>query len=211
MYRLYYHPLTAAMAPHSVLEETGATFELVHVDIYGERPQGYEQKHPLERVPVLEHGELTLFESAAIIMYLCERHPNTELAPPLGDPLRALYQQWLVFFPAHVHASFKVFNYPHRYTTDQAHIPSVQRKAVGTIDEMFRILDGKMEGRPWLLGERFSACDHALHMYCTWMEMEPELTKLSTYPNLAAFVDRVRERPAIQRMLMANEYIDWTD
>ncbi len=201
MYRYYYCPVTASMAPHSVLEEIGADYEGVEIDIFG-TPEGYEAKHPLRRVPVLEDGDLTLFESAAIMMHLCDRHPDSGLAPPVGDPMRAHFYQWLVFFPAHVHASTKFFNYPHRYTTDAACIPSVQAKAVEVVDEIFRVLDGRMGDGPWLLGERLSACDHALHMYCTWIEVGLEgLKRLSNYPNLVRFVFRARERSAIQRMM----------
>jgi glutathione S-transferase len=201
MYRYYYCPCTASMAPHSVLEEIGADYEGVKIDI-SDTPEGYEAKHPLRRVPVLEDGAFTLFESAAIMMHLCDRHPEAGLAPLVGDPMRALFYQWLVFFPAHLHASTKFFNYPHRYTTDAAGIPAVQAKAVETVDGIFRVLDGRMGDGPWLLGERYSACDHALHMYCTWIEVDlVGLERLSTYPNLARFVDRARERPGIQRMM----------
>ena len=161
MYRYYYCPGTASMAPHGVLEAIGVDYEGLEIDIFG-TPEGYEAKHPLRRVPVLEDGDLTLFESAAIMMHLCDRHPEAGLAPPVGDPLRALFYQWLVFFPAHVHASTKFYNYPHRYTTDEACIPSVQAKAIETVDDIFRILDGRMGEGPWLLGDRHSACDHAL-------------------------------------------------
>ena len=201
MYRYYYCPGTASMAPHGVLEEIGAAYEGVEIDIFG-TPEGYEAKHPLRRVPVLEDGDLTLFESAAIMMHLCDHHPEAGLAPPVGDPMRALFYQWLVFFPAHVHASTKFYNYPHRYTADEACIPSVQAKAIETVDDIFRILDGRMGDGPWLLGERYSACDHALHMYCTWIEVDLEgLKRLSNYPNLARFTERAREKPGIQSMM----------
>ncbi|MDH3691062.1 MAG: glutathione S-transferase family protein [Gammaproteobacteria bacterium] len=205
MYRLYYYPITAAMAPHSVLEETDAEFELVELDVFGDVSNSYEAKHPLKRVPVLEDGKLTLFESAAIMMHLCDKHQEMNLAPPPGDPLRPLFYQWLVFLPAHVHAATKVFYYPHRFTTDEACIPSVRKKGIAVIDEIFQTLDQTIGDEPWLLGDRFSACDHALHMYCTWIEVETDGVKqLSAYPNLARFVDRIRERPAIQRMLKAH-------
>ena len=201
MYRYYYDNVTASMAPHSVLEETGAAYEAIRVDITAPRPAGYEAKQPLSRVPVLEDGDLVVFESAAIMMHLSDRHPETELAPPVGDRLRAHFYQWLVFYPAHIHASTKFHNYAHRYTTDEACIPSVRAKAVETVDELFGVLDGRMGAGPWVLGERFSACDHALHMYCTWIEQDNNFAPLPTYPNLAGFVARARERPAIRRML----------
>ena len=209
MYRFYYCPVTASMAPHSVLEETGAEFEQVEIDITA-TPEGYEAKHPLRRVPVLEDGDLTLYESAAIIMHLCDRHPEMDLAPPLGDPQRPLYYQWLIFGPAHIHAATKTFNYAYRYTSDEACIPSVQTQSARNVNELFEIIEGRFGDGPWVLGDRFSACDHSLHMYCTWVDVGFEqgwLNPISTYPTLARFVERARERPAIQRMLKTHGVI----
>ena len=167
MYRFYYCPVTASMAPHSVLEETGAEFEQVEIDITA-TPEGYEAKHPLRRVPVLEDGDLTLYESAAIIMHLCDRHPEMDLAPPLGDPQRPLYYQWLIFGPAHIHAATKTFNYAYRYTSDEACIPSVQTQSARNVNELFEIIEGWFGDGPWVLGDRFkrlrSLLAHVLHL-----------------------------------------------
>ena len=56
---------------------------------------------------------------------------------------------------------------------------------------------------PWVLGETYSACDHVLHQHCAWIERPAsDFPTLGDYPNLAAFVPRVRERSrGIRRML----------
>ena len=53
-------------------------------------------RHPLGHVPVLEDGELTIFESVAICLYLADRFPDGKLLPPLASA-RALAYQWLFF------------------------------------------------------------------------------------------------------------------
>lgn len=49
------------------------------------------------KVPALADGEAMVAESGAIYACLAERFPEAELAPPLGDPLRGRYLQWLFF------------------------------------------------------------------------------------------------------------------
>ncbi len=52
------------------------------------------------KVPALTDGDVTLAEAAAICAYVAERYPEAKLAPPLGDPRRAKYLQWLFFAPS---------------------------------------------------------------------------------------------------------------
>ena len=203
MYTLYYDYMTAAMAPHSVLAEIEVPYELVHVPLDRSRPAGYTARQPLGRVPVLGYDGVTVFESAAIVMHLCDLHPGAGLAPVPGTALRAHWYQWLVFYPANLHAATKPFNYPERFTADPACAGSVRDKGRETSQRLFALLDARMGDGPWVLGERFSACDHALHMFCTWIEQGMgDMARLSTYPNLARFVERARRHsPGIRAML----------
>ena len=199
MYRLYYHPITVALAPHIALEEIAAPYELVKVDLYGALPPGYAKLHPLGRVPVLEHDGLAMFESSAIIMHLCDRHPEAGLAPALGDPRRAHFYQWLVFAAAHLHPALKPYNYPQRFSADPADAPAIKAKAAETFADLFRTLERAVDPGPYLLGDRFSACDLPLFAFTNFIE--PGMTPLSAFPRLARFAERVRTRPAVGRVL----------
>jgi glutathione S-transferase len=99
MYTLYYAVTSAAFAPCMVLEEVGADYELVEVDISKEKPRdpAFLKLNPNGWVPVLVDGDMVLHESAAIVMYLCDRHPEAGLAPPPDSALRGLYYQWLLY------------------------------------------------------------------------------------------------------------------
>ena len=76
MYKLFWDPGAANMAPHAVLEEIGCPYELVKVDIAkGEhRRPAYVKLNPNGRVPTLIDGEKVMFEAAAIVLYLIEKH-----------------------------------------------------------------------------------------------------------------------------------------
>ncbi len=88
MYQLYYDSGGSNMAPHAALKEIGAAHELIRIDLdKGEqRSPAYLKINPHGRVPTLVHGDIVMFESAAILMYLCDRHPEAGLAPAASDP-----------------------------------------------------------------------------------------------------------------------------
>ena len=83
MYKLYYDPGSANMAPHAVLEEIGAPHELVLVDIdKGEhRGAAYLEINPHGRVPTLVEDDFVLYESTAILEYLEACFPAPALVP----------------------------------------------------------------------------------------------------------------------------------
>ncbi|MGH6639276.1 MAG: glutathione S-transferase family protein, partial [Polaromonas sp.] len=99
MIQLHYYPSTAAMAPHVLLEEIGVPFELVLVDRAQDvhKTQQYLKLNPNGLIPVLTEGDLVLYESAAICLYLCDSHPEAGLAPALGTPERAHFYKWLIW------------------------------------------------------------------------------------------------------------------
>jgi len=108
MYKLYWHPSSSSLAPMAVLEELGVPFDLHEVDFdSGEnRTSSYLAIQPLGLVPaiVLEDGG-TMFESAAIIQYLCDRHREPNLAPSFDEAQRPRYLQWLFFMADTIYPS----------------------------------------------------------------------------------------------------------
>src|SRR5687768_8158359 len=97
--KLYFAPRTRSVRPRWLLEELGLPYELVKLDLSREehRTPAHLGLHPLGDVPVLEDGEVTLFVSPAIILYLADRSPEKRLAPPMESPDRGPYLQWLLF------------------------------------------------------------------------------------------------------------------
>ena len=99
MYRLYWDRGSANMAPHAVLRELGAPFELVRVDISNaeNRAPAYLAINPDARVPTLIDGDRYLYEAAAIVLYLCGKHPPDGLMPLPGEAGRERFLQWLFY------------------------------------------------------------------------------------------------------------------
>jgi glutathione S-transferase len=199
MYRLYYAPGAANMAPHAALEEIGASYELVLVDIDhgGQHDPGYLKLNPNARVPTLVDGDLVMYESAAILMHLCERHPAAMLMPAPGEPDRARFLQWLVFLTNTVQQAFIEWWHPDHYLPDAAMQRALMESAERRLDRMWAQLDGALG--PYLLGRRFSAIDLYLYMLIRWSR---QMAKPGwEHPNVGRLVRLVGDRPAVQRML----------
>jgi glutathione S-transferase len=83
IYKLYYYPGNANLAPHMLLEELGVDYELVLVDRgnNSHKSPEYLKLNPTGRIPVLIDGDLVPFESAAICLHVAVRHPQAALAP----------------------------------------------------------------------------------------------------------------------------------
>ena len=91
MVALHYFPGNASMAPHVLLEEIGAPFELALVDrtVQAHHSPDYLKLNPNGKIPVLVDGELVLYETAAICLYLAQRHPGAHLLPEAGTAAHA--------------------------------------------------------------------------------------------------------------------------
>jgi glutathione S-transferase len=93
MMKLYWSPRSRSFSALWLMEETGQPYERVLTDISkgAQKTPEYLAINPMGKVPALRDGEATLAEAAAICAYVAERYPQAQLAPPLGDPLRAKY------------------------------------------------------------------------------------------------------------------------
>lgn len=170
MYRLFYYPNNASLAPHLVLCELGVEYELVLVDkdVAAQKSPAYLKLNPAGRIPTLVDDSLVLFESPAICIHLCECHPEKGLMPVLGDPLRPLFYQWLSYLNNTLQAELMVYYYPERHTSDEHSIVSVVAAQELRIAEALSILNAQLEAEPFLLGESLSACDFFFFMLAEW-------------------------------------------
>lgn len=204
MYKLYYNPGSASMAPHAALEEIGAPYELVLIDTEkGEHhSEAYRKIQPHSRVPALVDGDLVMYESAAILMYLCDRYPEAGLAPAIDSPERALYLQWVAHLTNTVQEALMHWHHPDFYAPDESSRAAVKAETERRLDRMWAFFDGVLaRPGPYLLGERFSAADLFFTMLTRWTRNMAK--PATTYENVRRCAELVRARPAYQRMMRA--------
>ena len=210
MIQLHYSPSTAAMVPHILLEELGLPSEKVLVDtsIGAHRTEAYRQLNPNGLVPTLVDGELVLYETAAICLHLSDTHPEAGLAPPLGSRERADCYKWLMWLTNTLQATLIVYFYPERSVApgNAAGAAEVKAQAELRIGGMLDQLDTELakRGGPWFAGKAYSLLDAYVFTLCRWTRNFAS-PAARTRPHLGPYLQRMLARPAVQRVLAAEE------
>ncbi|HXH88050.1 MAG TPA: glutathione S-transferase family protein [Gaiellaceae bacterium] len=194
--RLHYLPGTAAMAPHAALAEIGEPYELVRVerDADGRPSAEYLALNPWGKIPTLEDGAHVLTESAAICLHLADRFPDARLVPRIGTRERSEVYRWLTWLTNTVQTAQLRHFYPHRYGTE-----GVKEAADADLAAHYDLLDGRLEGRDWLVGGERTVADLYLFMLTRWGRfLEPAAWER---PNLRAHWLRTLELSGVRRMI----------
>ncbi|MCK5623831.1 MAG: glutathione S-transferase family protein [Alphaproteobacteria bacterium] len=199
MFKFFWAPETASLAPMAVLEEVGAEYEAILIDYEGRQQKSadYLALNPCGLIPAMTLPDgRTMFEAAAIVMHLCDLYPAAHLAPPPGDPDRPLFYQWMLYLADSPQPTYRRYYYPDRFAADE---DDVRKRGVDTLLDEFAIVEGALSHSEWLLGNRFSACDIYLHMLTTWFE--PPEALYARFPNIARVAAGVEDRPASARAI----------
>jgi glutathione S-transferase len=205
MYKLYWSPGSAAMAPHALLNEIGVPVELIKIDDEKNEQKSpeYLRLNPHGRVPTLVHdGNKIMYESAAICLFLTERHPEIGLAPRPGDADRALFLQWMAYLTNTLQEGLMHYWHANYFVDGADQQKHVVAKAETRSDEMFGFLDGVLARQgPFLCGRNFYVCDIYLAMIARWTRKmaKPAIT----HPEIRRLVRHCLARPAYARMLSA--------
>jgi glutathione S-transferase len=205
MIRLHHYPSNVSFAPHVLLRELGVPFELVLVDRTQavHKSPAYLKLNPNGQIPVLEDGELVLYETAAILMHLADRFPQARLAPAVGTAQRAAYYKWMVWMTNTLQAMLMHYFYPERMV-DEGNAEGarqVKAQAEARIGPMLQQLDDQLAacGGPWLLGAQLSAADPMAFMLCRWTRGFAS-RPARDFPNLGPYLQRVLQRPSVQQV-----------
>ena len=199
-YKLFYALGSAAMGVRVILEEIGEPYELIQSTIAMDEPRPPEQLalNPNGWIPVLIWGEKAMYECAAITVFLCDRHPEAELAPAVDDEERSLYLQTLVYFSNSVQNAFQLNYYPDRFADTPADEQSAQRRGNRRLRETWKVIDDQIGDNKWVLGERFSAVDIYLFMLTTWLQASRGQPSVDEFPNVKRVADAVLPRQSVQ-------------
>ncbi len=198
--KLYFAPNTRAVRSAWLMFELGIEFEIERFKLGDPamRAPEFLAVSPNGRVPVLDDGDVRIFESAAIAEYLVARYGGGRLAPEASSPAFPEYLQWLhygegmIMGPVNNYVVETILLKPERRSEEHA------MRALKLMTRILRTVDAHMEGRDYLAGE-FTAADtitgHACFM-CGRFGVD-----YSDMPHLKAYVDRLQERPALQKAL----------
>jgi glutathione S-transferase len=195
MIKLYWCQNTRAMRAVWLLEEAGVPYERVHIDIRDAQAKAdpeFRAASPLGKVPALADGAVRINDSGAICAYIADAYPQAGLAPPIGDPQRGAYLQWLMFTNSNIE--------PAMMEKFSALTPNRAAHGWGDYVSMLATLREGLQTGPWILGERFCAADVMLGSAVYFLDM---FKILSDEPVLKAYLERCMARPAAQRAFTA--------
>ena len=197
MLKLHFAPNSRAGRIVWLLEELELPHEINKMAFHPKdlKSDEHRARHPLGRVPVLEDGDVSIYESGAIVEYVLERHKNGGLKPAVEAAEYPEYLQWfhycegMVMPPVNTIVVQTVLLPPER--RDETTLGQAQRlltKALAPVDEA-------LAGKDYLIGN-FSGADIMLGHACFMSN------RLGCVPdemvNLKAYVSRVEARPAFQ-------------
>ena len=205
MIQLHYHPGNASMTPHLLLRELGVPFELKYVDraAAAHKSAEYLKLNPNGLIPVLVDDDLVLYETAAILLHLVDTYPAAGLAPSvLGSAERAQFYKWLAWLSGSVMPMMQHYFYGERMVApgNAAGALEVKAQAEARLNALFDQIEAQFAGHggPWFLGDRFSALDPYVFMFCRWSRGFARPAR--ALPHIAPFLERMLARPAVQKV-----------
>ncbi len=169
MYVLHYYPDTASLAVRMVLAELGVQHRCALIDRDGGQTSTpeYRALQPLGLIPAIETPDGPMFETAAILLYLSDRHPG--LAPAPTDPARGDFLKWLFFTSTNVHTTLLQIFYPDR-TGGEACKEAVQALAIQRMRQYLALLDQAARPNPaFLPDDRPSILGYYIAMLMHWL------------------------------------------
>ncbi|MEE4010884.1 glutathione binding-like protein [Roseibium sp. FZY0029] len=196
--KLFYKPGACSMAAHLILNEAGATYSLEKVDTSAgltETGAVYDETNPRGYVPALrfENGDV-LTENVAILHWLGEQYPDFA-SDSAGKPLdRFRVLELLSFLSSELHKGFSPFFSGKQFSeADAADNLAKLKIRLGQFDALLA------KGGDYLLGDSFSVADAYAFVILNWTNFIG--VSLGDWPKTAAYVERIRARPAAQKTL----------
>jgi glutathione S-transferase len=205
--KVYGTPMSRAMRALWMCRELAIPFE--HVDVHfadgSAKTPEYLAINPNGRIPAIDDGGFTLFESMAINLYLARKHPGPLTPTTLEEEARAW--QWSFWVMTEVEKplvtvllqrlQFPPGSPEEKYFRERA--PKDAKKesdALAELTKPFAVLEAELAKRKWLGGDRFTVADLNVASVMAWTQIAN--IDLSTTPRIAEWLGRCTSRPAFR-------------
>ena len=196
--KLYFAPNSRAVRIAWLLEELELSYALEKYSVGDRalRTPEYYKLHPMGRVPVLEDGNVTIYESGAIVQYLLARHGDGKLQPQIKDPVFPDYLQWLHY------AEGSIMQQVNTIVVETILLPPEKKNDVNVARalKLLKIalvnVDNRLKDREYLTGI-FSGADIMTGHAC--YASRRLKVDVSDMINLNQYVDRLLSRKALKK------------
>ena len=197
MLKLHFAPNSRAGRIVWLFAELGLEYELNKMAFHPKdlKSEEHRRRHPLGRVPVLDDGDVSIYESGAIVEYVMARYGDGGLKPAVDAPEFPEYLQWFHYCEGMVMPPINTIMVHSVLLPPDRRNPETLAQAQRLLSRSVAPVDAALEGREYLIGD-FSAADimlgHSLFMANRLGQVPDELA------NLKGYVKRIEERPAFQ-------------
>lgn len=201
MIKLYYAAHTCSLASHIALEEAGAEYftERVSFKTNQQSSPDYLAINPKGRVPSLVTDRGVLTETPAMLAYIAQMFPRSQLAP-LDDPFAfAQVQAFNSYLCSTLHVAHSHRMRGYRWADDEASFADMQRKVPQSVGACYALIEREMLRGPWVMGEAYTICDPYLFTLAQWMEDDG--VDVSTLPKVVDHRRRMSERSAVRKAI----------
>lgn len=179
-----------------LLEELGVAYEHIPLDFRGDDTQApaYRAINPNGRIPAMVDGELVLFESMAINLYLASRYDDGQGMWPHDIADQGRTYQWSFWVMSEVeHALLSVLMHGSLLPETRRDPAKVSRNT-GLLQQPFAVLEQALAGSDYLLGDHFSLADLNVAAVLSWARAAH--MQLGDYPRLQSWLKTCTRRPA---------------
>lgn len=197
MIKFYYHPSPNPAKVALLLEECGLEYEMVPVDTRkgDQHEAAYLAVNPNAKTPALADGEVVVFDSNAILLYLAEK--TGKFLPPDTDAARGQMLSWLMFVASGIGP------YSGQYVHFNHFAPEPKDYAVNRYKfeawRHWKIIDDQLAKHRYMLGDTYTLVDMAVW---GWARAVPFILggeAWASLPNVKRLLDEINARPAAQR------------
>ena len=197
MLKLHFAPNSRAGRIVWLLEELGLPYDINKMAFHPQdlKSDEHRSRHPLGRVPVLEDGEISIYESGAIVEYIIERHKNGGLKPEVESDLYPMFLQWFHYCEGMVMPPINTIIVQTILLPEDRRDQTALGQAQRLLSKALAPVEENLEGKDYLIGD-FSAADIMLGHSCFMSNRLGCVTDEMT--NLKAYVERIQQRPAFK-------------
>lgn len=209
MYKLYYAPGAASLAAHWMLIELDVPHELKRLDLGAgqQKDPEYLRLNPNGVVPTLVVGNTPVYECAAILLLLAERHPEAALAPAAGSIARMAYLQWMVHMTNTVQAAFRHWFYPQE-AAGEAATATIKEYSRALIERAWDRVDARLAvSGGYIAGTEITAADFLVTMLMRWSRNMPR--PATQWPAIGGYVARMKARPSFRTLYEREGLTEW--
>ena len=199
MITVYGNPTSRAFRTYWMLEELGVPYEGVPKDSRGgeTRTTEFLAINPNGHVPTLVDGELVIWESMAINLYLARKHDGPLAPRTLEEEAAAL--QWSFWVMTEVEGHLLTHGMHSSFLPEAERNPKLAADAREKVQAALKVLDGPLGRRPHLAGERFTVADLNVAAVLSWTRMMG--IDISAHRHVVRWLDACLARPAVRKLL----------